>query len=320
MVTYAVLLNWNNWETTSKCIISLIESKEKSLEIIVVDNASDDESIQQLKARFPQITYLINHENLGFASGCNVGIKHAIKHGAAFVLLINNDVTVRPGFLSAAIEHLNKNENVFAVTGKILMSDPSEHIWQAGGHIDMFRIQGVARGFGEKDVNQYNENCETKWASGAFSLFPIRTFRMLDLLPEEYFFGQEEWDYSRKIIANGKLIKYIPSFTCVHASGDSYKRNHPILLVYGCYLNKNIFAKKYLGGVRYLIWRFLFHIYVRMIWPFKAKSYVTEIYSLDDYRRAAIAATRDFDRVKKVTRQTLIDASEDLQIPSSWRS
>ena len=316
----AVVLNWNNWNTTAHCIDSLIDSKDKRIRIIIVDNASDDDSVEQLSIAYPNLTLIKNNENYGFARGCNSGIAFALNNKASHVLLINNDVIVKDGFLDEAIEELNSNVNVFAVTGKILMGEPPDQIWQAGGHIDMFRIQGVSRGFGEKDVNQYNEICDTEWASGAFTLFPIRTFRILGLLPEEYFFGQEEWDFSKNITNNGKKIKYLPSFTCVHAAGNSYKRNHPVLLVYGGYLNKNIFARKYLSKTRYTIWRLLFALYVRMIWPLKAKNYVTDVYSLDDYKRAAIAAISDFDRVTKVTRHTLISASETLNIPSSWRS
>lgn len=316
----AVVLNWNNWKTTSNCINSLLKSGHNDLSIIVVDNASEDDSIKQLKKIYPDIKYLINSENTGFACGSNVGIKNAIDSGATHILLINNDVIVNVEFLTDAVRCLECDENIYAVTGKILMGSPPRYIWQAGGYIDMFRIQGVSRGYGELDVNQYDQECYTEWASGAFSLFPIRTFEKFGFLPEEYFFGQEEWDYSKKIINGGKFIKYLPTFSCIHNAGNSYKKNHPILLVYGCYLNKNIFARRYLGKWRYLIWRTLFILYIKIIWPFKAKYYADSYFSVNDYKRAAWAAVADFDRVSKVTRDTLIEASKLLGIQSSWKS
>lgn len=316
----AIVLNWNNWKTTAKCVRSLIECKDQRISIILIDNASDDDSVEQLESYQHDVTLLKNKENIGFARGCNVGISHALSLGFTHILLINNDVLVERGFLDDAINEINANDDVFAVTGKILMGSPENHIWQAGGHIDMFRIQGVSRGFGEYDEGQYNEICDTNWASGAFTLFPSRTFTSLGLLPEEYFFGQEEWDFSRKITTEGKLIKYVPTFRCVHSAGDSYRKNHPILLTYGCYLNKNIFAKRYLGKYRYRLWRILFAIYVKHLWPSRARNYVTDLYSLHDYICAANLAISDFDRVQVVTRYVLINASTKLNIPSSWRS
>lgn len=317
---FAVVLNWNNWQTTSRCIKSLLSCQEKNLDIIVVDNASDDDSVSKLQELFPKISYLINTENYGFAKGCNFGIKFALDQNATHILLINNDVTVERNFLIDAVDCVNKNQNVFAVTGKIMMDTSPRLIWQAGGRIDMFRIQGVPRGFGELDINQYAKVCNTQWASGAFSLFPSRTFKTIGFLPEEYFFGQEEWDYSRNITMRGKLIKYVPTFQCTHTAGNSYKKNHPILLTYGCYLNKNIFAKKYLGKIRYILWRILFAIYVKYLWPVRARNYVSDVFSLDDYKRVANLAISDFDNVNIVTREILINASKKLNILSSWKS
>lgn len=315
-----IILNWNNWQTTSLCIESLIKSEEKNITLIIVDNASEDDSVINLKAIYPELVYIQNDENYGFARGCNVGIDYALRKGANYILLVNNDTVVGKKFLTDSIKLLDKNEDVFAVTGKILMGTPPDLIWQAGGHIDMFRIQGVSRGFGEKDTNQYAESCETEWASGAFSLFPSRTFSKIGLLPEEYFFGQEEWDFSQNIIRSGKKIIYLPSFNCVHTAGASYRKNHPVLLVYGCYLNKNIFAKKYLSPFRYKIWRVMFKFYILFIWPIKARHYVCDRYTLSDYKNAANAALNDFDHVTHVTKNILFEASKKLKISSSWRS
>jgi len=315
-----IILNWNNWQTTSLCIDGLLKSDEKNMTLIVVDNASDDNSVDNLKVIHPDLIYIQNEENYGFARGCNAGIRYALRNSASYILLVNNDAIVKKNFLAEAINYLDDDDDIFAITGKILMGEPPDLIWQAGGHIDMFRIQGVSRGFGEKDTNQYADSCETKWASGAFSLFPSRTFTKIGLLPEEYFFGQEEWDFSQNIIRNGKKIIYLPSFSCVHAGGASYRKNHPVLLVYGCYLNKNIFAKKYLSLFRYKIWVLIFKFYILFIWPFKARHYVCDEFKLKDYKHAANAALDDFDKVTHVTKNILFEASKKLKISSSWRS
>ena len=155
------------------------------------------------------------------------------------------------------------------VTGKILFGDRNT-IWQAGGKIDGFRIQGTPRGWNEQDRGQFDSECETHWASGAMLLIPRRTIETVGVLPEEYFFGVEEWDYSTAVENAGLRIRYVPTFKGYHHAGGSYKAGHPILIVYNGVRNKLVYAQKYLSTPAWLLWKTVFRCYLRFVWPKKA--------------------------------------------------
>lgn len=317
---FIILLNWNNWKTTLDCYKSINDCHDSRITTLIVDNNSSDQSLVKLRAVCATENLIENSENSGFSIGCNIGILEALSRGASHVLLLNNDAVVKKGFMDDALNEMNSDLNIYAVTGKILTDDLKRTIWQAGGHIDFFRIQGIARGFGETDCGQYDKIENTKWASGAFTIFKRECFIELGLLPEQYFFGQEEWDFSTQIIRANKTIRYVPTFLCIHRAGDSYSRNHPILLVYGNYLNKNIFAKKYLSPIRYYIWRQLFSLYVKFIWPRRAKTYANDVYTTQDYLASANLALRHFSSISRVTRKTLEEAGQSLKINTNWKS
>lgn len=121
---FIVILHWKNYESTRDCLASVQQITYPNYQIIVVDNYSDDGSVERLQAEYPGCVFLINDANLGFSRGCNVGIREAYHRGAAYVLVLNNDMQVETGFLEPAISAAEKDAEVGLVTGKILYKDP----------------------------------------------------------------------------------------------------------------------------------------------------------------------------------------------------
>jgi GT2 family glycosyltransferase len=286
----------------------------------VIDNDSGDGSIERLQAEFPEHIFVRNPSNLGFSCGCNAGLREAFRYGADYVLLLNNDMKVDAGFLEPAVAAAEKKPTVGAVTGKILYQETPNIFWQAGGYIDSVRVQGVARGKGEIDHGQYDEMCETGWASGAMSLIRRSTLEDVGYLPEEYFFGQEEWDYSTAILRAGLKILYVPDFKGYHHAGASYRAGHPVLNVYGGYLSKMIYAEKYMAPLVFQLWRIAFASYLKLRWPRLARQHCQ---SEEDYRvrfQAGLMAFADHKRVKKVGLAELEDAARRLGPTPTWGS
>jgi GT2 family glycosyltransferase len=268
---YAVVLNWNNYDQTKQCLKSLQQVTYPHLKILVVDNASSDGSGHRLQQEFCQYSFVFNEANLGFARGCNRGIRVALEaRECAYVLLLNNDMEVEPNFLEPAVAMAAGGPNVGLVTGKILFGDKRTVIWSAGGYIDRFRIQGIAPAWNEPDDGRWDAVCETRWASGAMLLIPRATIEKVGLLPEEYFFGVEEWDYSTSVMKAGLKIMYVPDFKGYHYAGGSYKAGHPILIVYNGVRNKLIYAQKHLSPPVWLIWKVVFRCYLQFAWPKRA--------------------------------------------------
>lgn len=317
-LVHIVLLHWRDFEDTKNCILSLRNISYKNYKVIVVDNCSNDGSLEKLQLEFPDVLYIKNDGNYGFSRGCNSGLKEAYKQGADYALLLNNDMVVDPAFLEPAIVEAEQDCNVGAVTGKIMYKNSPNIFWQAGGYIDPIRVQGVPRGKGKVDIGQYDSVCDTGWASGAMSLIPRRTFEKVGFLPEEHFFGQEEWDYSTAILKSGLKIRYVPTFKALHEVGGSYKPGHPILNIYGGYLSKMIYAEKYMSPYLFKIWRLIFFVYLKLRWPTLARE---GCQCDEDYKiklKAGFLAFHDHKVIKSVGLAQLEDAAKRLGPSPTW--
>jgi len=317
---YAVVLHWKNYPATSGCLASLRIVTYPNFRTIVVDNHSEDGSVERLRSEFPECVFVLNAANLGFSRGCNAGIAEARRLGCDYVLLLNNDMQATPDFLRPAVAAAENDRRVGMVAGKILFTDRPDVIWHAGGHIDPFRIMGVARGWGEADRGQYDAACDTRWASGAMCLVSRSVIDDVGLLPEEYFFGQEEWDYSTAVLRAGYRIRYVPEFKAFHHAGASYRAGHPVLNVYNGYRNKMMYARKYMNPVLFPAWRILFWLYLRIGWPMRARKWAR---TDEDYRvlvRAGRMAFSDFNGGERVELADLVRAAERLGPTPTWGS
>ena len=101
--TAIIVLSWNNYKDTSICLNSLKKIDRSNCDILLVDNGSTDDSIERLKAEYPDVKCIVNDRNYGFAEGNNIGIRRAIKMGAEYILLLNNDTEVAPNFVSELV-------------------------------------------------------------------------------------------------------------------------------------------------------------------------------------------------------------------------
>jgi GT2 family glycosyltransferase len=315
---YIVVLHWKDYVHTRRCLQSLQEITYPNHRIVVVDNGSGNGSVSQLQSEFSDCEFLLNESNLGFARGCNVGMRHAHEFGANYVLLLNNDMEVVPSFLQPAVQAAEADRAVGLVTGKILFKPPDCRIWHAGGRIDPIRGQAVTRGLRQVDRGQYDFPCETRWASGAMMLVKRLVMDTVGLLPEEYFFGQEEWDYSTAVRKTGYKIWYVPAFVAYHDVGASYKAGHPILIAYNAARNKQIYQEKYLPKHVFEAWRLFYRLYLQYAWPWRARRGSA---SDSEYRirvEAARLAFHDHKGIRRVELADLTDVACRLGSSASW--
>lgn len=315
---HIVVLHWRNYSSTLRALKSLEAISYPQYRILVVDNFSADGSIEQLQAEFPACRFLHNSENLGFSRGCNRGIHQAYAEGADYVLLLNNDMEVEPDFLEAAIAIAEQDSLVGLVTGKVLFGDRRNIIWQAGGKIDGVRIQGIPRAWNVEDRGQCDEVCTTNWATGAMLLIPRATIEKVGLLPEEYFFGVEEWDYSTSVRKLGLKIMYVPSFKGYHSAGSSYRAGDPVLIVYNGVRNKMIYAQKHMSAPLWWLWKSFFRCYLWLWWPRRAWS---GCQNEQDYRarlKAARLAFADHQGIHNIELSDLERAREEIGPTHTW--
>jgi GT2 family glycosyltransferase len=149
-------------------------------------------------------------------------------------------------------------------------------------------------------------------------LIPRRTIETVGLLPEEYFFGVEEWDYSTAVRKAGLKILYVPDFKSYHYAGGSYKPGDPILIVYNGMRNKLVYAQKHFSTPAWWLWKTVFRSYLALVWPRKARwGCVTE----DDYQarlKAARLAFADHRGINRIKLSDLYQAAQVIGPTATW--
>jgi GT2 family glycosyltransferase len=149
-------------------------------------------------------------------------------------------------------------------------------------------------------------------------LIPRRTIERVGLLPEEYFFGVEEWDYSTNVVRAGLKILYVPAFKGYHYAGGSYRAGDPVLIVYNGIRSKLIYAEKYLSRTSWFFWRLMFRSYLILLWPKKAR---WECQTDQDYRarlKAARLAFADHKGIRPIELADLERAGRQLGPTPTW--
>lgn len=189
-----ILLNWNSYEETKECIVSLADCDYENLKVCVVDNGSEDGSGEALEEEFPEKTFVFNDENLGFAGGVNSGIERVQDDELDYILLFNTDVAFPPDFLRSMVETAGRVDKAGVVGAKIL-KDETETIDDAGRMIKRSRGRQYPpeSGLHRDEVTGANER---DVVSGACMLLDCLLVSEIGLLDDEhFFFGAEDVDY-----------------------------------------------------------------------------------------------------------------------------
>ena len=309
-----IILNWNNYEISKMCINSLDKITYPNYDIIIVDNGSNDNSGKKLQKELANCKVILNTENLGFARGCNVGIRYAMEKGADYVLLLNNDSIIEEKlFLEPAIQVAESDNRIGLVSGKIYYQRNPKKIWYAGGYISLLRGQAIVRGLHEVDKGQYDKVSEVRFATGALLLIKREILKKVGLLPEEYFFGQEEWDYSLTIRRAGYKLYYVPNFTSYHKADGSHRNSDP-KYVYNSYRNKLIFQQKYLPPTIWFFWKIFFILYYKYIAKWRLKKVHGGKADIQDLLIALKIAIKDHKKegIRILTEQDMLKFGAEL--------
>ncbi len=217
---HVIILNWNGREVIGPCLESLLRVSDPPLDIIVVDNGSTDSSPEIVRQGFPGVELIENGENLLFAAGNNVGIEAALERGAEFVLLLNNDTEVDPGFASEML--LAFSDPAVGVAGpKIYYHDDPERIWYGGGGFNRFTGVPFHRGLRRMEGSFEDTPCETGWVTGCALMARREVFVQIGHLDPSYTIYCEDVDFCLRAAAAGWSLRYVPSARLWHKVSSS---------------------------------------------------------------------------------------------------
>ena len=251
-----ITINYNGLKDTCELIDSL-PLEDRSIEVIVVDNASKNNEASIIEERYPAIKVIKSKENLGFAGGNNLGIKAA--HGK-YLFFINNDTILQPqaSYISHLILRLESDESIGIVCPKIRFAWDDNPIQFAGyTPLSRYTMRNRSIGFGEEDHGQYNTAHPTPYAHGAAMLVKRSAIEKVGLMPECYFLYYEELDWSMMFTRAGYCIWYEPACTIYHKESQSTGQQSP-LKAYYLTRNRLLFVKRNIQGLRrYITYTYL---------------------------------------------------------------
>lgn len=254
-----IIVNYKTKELTINCLDSVYESHLQGIdyEVIVVDNASEDGSIEAVEAHFPQAVIIRNDENLGFSKANNIGIMHS---RGDYILLLNSDTIVEQETLKMSLSFIQARPQVGALGCKVVLENGEldaackrSFPTPANGFYHAFKLDKrfpKNRCFGEYNLTYVDpENiCSVDCVMGAFMLVSRRVINTVGMLDEDYFMYGEDVDWCYRIKQAGFQIIYYPKVRIFHykkASGIG-KRNPKIIEAF--YDSMVIFYKKHYQG------------------------------------------------------------------------
>ncbi|HCV44267.1 MAG TPA: glycosyltransferase family 2 protein [Bacteroidetes bacterium] len=215
-LVYIIIVNWNGKDITLDCLGSLSRLSYRNTKVVVVDNASSDGSVEEIGKRFPTVVLLEMRENLRFAGGTNAGIRYGLDHGAEMFLLLNNDTTVDPEFLSAMVERLGSSSDVGMVAPKIYYHGDPNRIWFAGGSISMWTGTMKHNGIREDDTGQFDTAREIEYTTGCCILVKREVVEKVGVLDESFSMYTEDADWSMRVRRAGYAILFEPKAKIWH--------------------------------------------------------------------------------------------------------
>lgn len=221
-----VILNWNCLKYLKHCIDSVIQQTYKNIELIVMDNASTDGSVEFIKKEFPEIRIIENHKNLGFGKAHNQGIK--LTKGAYYMPL-NPDVILTKTYVEEMVKAITLRDNIGRVQGKLYYMENgnkfTNRIYTTGHKI--YKNGVVSHyGTGEEDNGQFNEIREIFGANGAAPLYKRVMLEDIKINPEEYydelfFIYGDDIDLDWRAQIKGWKCLYTPQAIAYHRGGGS---------------------------------------------------------------------------------------------------
>ncbi|MFB0555255.1 MAG: glycosyltransferase family 2 protein [Phycisphaerae bacterium] len=231
-----IIVNWNTRSILCDCLRSIYDQGgERDIEVIVIDNASTDGSVEMVKKDFPQVTLIKNSQNLGFARANNIGIHQS---SGRYICLVNSDVIVLNGCIENLISFMDNYPTAGMVGPRILNQDrtlqPScRHfptIWnnlcQALGLNKLFP---KSRFFSETFMNYWAHDIVQKVdvLSGCFWMIRREALNKVGLLDEDFFIYGEDLDWCRRFHHAGWDIIFYPNAETIH-TGAASSNNDPI--------------------------------------------------------------------------------------------
>jgi GT2 family glycosyltransferase len=221
----------NGVELTLECLASLRRQDYANLDILVVDNVSQDGTVAAVRAAYPEIEVISTSDNLGYAGGNNVGMDLALKQGADLIFLVNNDTLLDRTCISTLVRTLQSYPCTGIVGPMVYTWDDGAIISSAGGQVDWRYADAINAGMGEVDRGQYPAR-PVDFINGCGLMITRPAIERAGLLDPDYFMYWEETDWCQRVRRAGFEIRFEPDAWMKHKASIQVEELGPTTLYY----------------------------------------------------------------------------------------
>ncbi|WP_246545481.1 glycosyltransferase family 2 protein [Pelotalea chapellei] len=253
---FIIVLNWNGVAHTIECLESLSRLSYPDYEIIVVDNGSSDGSVETIRRAFPWVLLIENNQNFGYTGGNNVGMYHALQHGADYVWLLNNDTVVDPDVLGKLVAEAESSPEVGLISPLVRYYDDPEKVQYIGAYPD----------FANFEINPVTDPCQLDDPQmqrllilyGTALFVRKSVIEKIGFLKARYFAYQEDFDYSLRALQAGFKTRVLMHAHILHKESQTSGKRSPFHVFL---MTRNVYFlwKDHLSGFRRMVmfWHYL---------------------------------------------------------------
>jgi len=233
-LVHVLVINWNGRQHLEACFDSLLGAAYPNVRFVLIDNASADDSISFVRNRYggdARVDIVSCPENLGWSRGNNVGIERAMKAGADYVFLLNNDTATAPGAIAKLVEAAQKRPEAGALAPKMVLFDHPDIINSVGIECSIIGSSWDL-GLGRLDGPRWNEPRKVLGVCGGAAFYRVEALRKAGLLPADFDIYLDDLDLCLRIWNAGYEVWSCPEavvrhkFSATMGAGKSYRRKY----------------------------------------------------------------------------------------------
>lgn len=243
---FIIILNWNNYLDTRECIESVQKSTFCQFQIILVDNGSNDGSLEKLQKEYRNCIFLANENNLGYAGGNNIGLNYALKNKGDLVLILNNDTVVDIKAIKYLAD-LALSSPKIGMVGPMLLyySDPKKIQAIGGGDVNFLQACFKGNFNNQTDKGQFKKPLKVNYLNGACMLIKKEIIESVGYFDENFFLYGEETDLCKRATNRGWELYIEPKAKVWHKVANSSGGEKSVIRDYYESRNFLYFIKKH---------------------------------------------------------------------------
>lgn len=270
---------------------------------ITAENGGVSEIEQELSllSAAKRLVLIQSGENLGFAGGCNVGIRYALAVGGEYLWLLNNDTVIEHAALGRMVNFMESHADYQGVTGQIRLYKNPSKTWNCGGKLTCYGTRRYY--YNDRQVAEVPQHGfrRISFITCCAAIFRTSLFKKAGLLSERFFFGEEDFELSQRLKRTGYKLACLYDAIIYHKVGCSINDatcGKIMGQVYIYYLNRFIDMRHYWPKSLWKTWRFFYFFYIFLLLKLKYGISWSDLWSL---RKALFRDSTNLDKVSRVT-------------------